>query len=344
MRTTMAWVAALLSLGGCGAEVSVDEFCAQLGDEGYCQQQKACGIASSEATCDAVLNNTRPGSLACDAPLRAAISSGFTRFDRRLAARCVQETQTQCGSRPSCAEVLRGTSPLGFDCRSPAECTEGWCDRTSTCPGVCRAFAPGDMAVASPEACGALARVTLLDGGTVCRARRSTGAACEGDSDCEVPLGCRAGKCAARAAAGGACPCAAGLRCDFGTCRPWARSGEGCTNEFLGDGGTVCQLGLACRGGVCGTALANGEGCSDNPNRCGAGLSCRGTPRTCVPKSSTEAACSSSFDCEASLVCLEGKCAAPREVDEPCDAVGDCRLGLSCEGGACKVPVCSPAR
>lgn len=76
---------------------------------------------------------------------------------------------------------------------------------------------------------------------------------------------------------------------------------------------------------------------------CATGLRC-GTDRTCLTPGATGATCASDYDCELTLVCAEGQCAAPRhgDIGERCEDSDGCGGDTGCLASAhmvCRAPV-----
>lgn len=167
-------------------------------------------------------------------------------------------------------------------CTGNLDCAGGFCDTSSTCPGLCRAFiAPGGACTSADkcefgsdctnghctkrgklgDSCGfastAACEPTQLfcDGTSHCAARKSSAASCN-------PLLCwtaiRAGQDLGLQQLG--CSCAQGANCvDYG-------SGAGCVaarglGEACVAGRNDCQLEFACLGGVCAPQPRLGEPC-----------------------------------------------------------------------------------
>ncbi len=115
-------------------------------------------------------------------------------------------------------------------------------------------------------------------------------------------------------------------------------SGQVCDREPECVEGSVCiKPNGVCRG-TCASLPIEGEPCGVG---CGAGLRCddKGTQDEnddrCAPLKASGAVCRASLDCEASLVCRSGHCAARSKVNEPCvfdgDRLSPCEPGLACD-------------
>jgi hypothetical protein len=120
-----------------------------------------------------------------------------------------------------------------------------------------------------------------------CVARKSSGADCGGNYECEPPLACVANKCDARVLEGGACSstastssteCARKLFCDEATqtCVKYqlVKAGAACTPT------SICEpLGIACpESATCPVVAGDGEACDVGPSAaraCNEGATCR---------------------------------------------------------------------
>ena len=340
-----------LLMAGCGStqSESLEQFCAQAGTQQLCWRQQACGIATTDAPCEAIINNTRVAWPMCDPPLLRAVDAGVTLYDGVQARQCLADLRTVCGLADACNGVFTGTVMEGGACHTYRECAgNNWCDRSMSCPGACVPKAGSQTVVSSPEICGTQGRSFLEDGGVLCLDPQPAGASCGENSHCEPSLRCREGLCATPAALGETCvdfECGLGLRCEEGACIGWARRGEPCALNFSSPG-ALCQRGLACRNGVCGDALQYGEICGFSANDCGAGLRCalRGSapPFFCVHRGTEGVDCVSSFDCETDFACVQSRCTGLREAGRACVSSGECKIGLRCLENVCTAPSCSP--
>ncbi|MFH2008938.1 MAG: hypothetical protein ABI333_20280 [bacterium] len=159
-----------------------------------------------------------------------SVNAGNTSYDGALARQCLNAMQSlSCGEiygagspDPACDETFTGLLGNGTDCTMDEECSGGWCDMTTACPGVC-------------------ANRVLLGGDC------SMGQTCEFGAECEAgmcildpgPLGL-----------GDDCvesyrECAYGLWCDWsgnGVCENRVAAGQTCENQ------QQCQHGLWCNG------------------------------------------------------------------------------------------------
>lgn len=336
-----ALAATALLFAGCGGE-TFETFCAEL-DQSPCAAQKACGLAASDAACADLTGSTRLSSSACGGPLEAAVKKGTVRYDGDEGRRCLDARTTQCDPKDACAKVFTGTVAPGGGCTVSEECGgEAWCDRSSTCPGVCAATVGEGATVPHFEAC-STKRFELSGGQVTCLPSRAVGEACRENKECGFDLTCRDGRCAAAPREGAACDaaqCARGFRCVGGTCSAFVERGAACVDEATSMSGSSCRSGLSCRDGVCGDVLREGEACSRNPNRCAGGLRC--SSDTCVEQGGPGAPCATSFDCGSAYFCDSGACDTKRAAGEACGSTDACQLDLSCLDGACAAPVCSP--
>jgi hypothetical protein len=109
--------------------------------------------------------------------------------------------------------------------------------------------------------------------------------------------------------------------------------------------GGACGSDWQCSSGFCSFVDACGK-CADAPRagdpcasgRCGPDLGCSND--RCVVPGRAGAPCASRDDCEQTLSCVSGKCAARAAAGEACGVdAPECRADLYCGGGnVCKVP------
>jgi hypothetical protein len=200
-------------------------------------------------------------------------------------------------------------------------------------------------------------------------AMRADGLSCAADHDCASGRCIRrfdaCGVCTASAAAGEACdaatdPCASGLFCHQGACRPRRAENTRCDVDGECAAGLYCAVSLTCRvqhlvGGVCRddrdyqdcveTAYCSRTVCSE-PLRITIGRSCaaRGqvcevggmcTGSDCSPILATGDLCTDHLGCGLTGACLAGACEARAGADEACEGDRGCHPGLFCLAGLC---------
>jgi hypothetical protein len=119
-------------------------------------------------------------------------------------------------------------------------------------------------------------------------------------------------------------PCAQDYECQNGlTCVGWTTSADG-----------TCQQpparGAACGGGQS-TGITVDYGFGSHP-QCASGSYCN---KTCLAQAAGGQACTTNAECQAGLVCRQGKCgtATPSGPSGPCVQKSDCQNGLYCEPG-----------
>lgn len=239
----------------------------------------------------------------------AAVSAGRATFVRSQADACIAaldavtcaEWYARSGTG-ACAPWLAGAVAIGGTCYAPLECTDGWCDESGGCPGVCTAFRAHGASCTT----GSWAALHLdskeCGPGYTCR-NGSTSANCVADTlgalgqpcgtaGCQAGLYCAAGgTCEHQMPAGEPCrtgpsACEAGLTCDLFTrsvCEPLAGGGESCTNAACGPG-FYCSA----NGSICKAQALAGQDCSESGSRldavgCVDGSFCLGGEvRTCT--------------------------------------------------------------
>ncbi len=297
----------------------------------YCDYQARCGTAVSVEACRAT-----EGLLFeyfCGLTIAPALNDGRITADAQLTNTCftfMSDTfSCEAGDEdpiyenPDCAELLAGKVALGGDCYHDAECANGWCDDSASCPGTC------------------VARVGLGE-------PTSSDAACEdglyqyyGDDTCQVPVA--AGEdCSGLPPSSTRQGCVPGHYCDGTnlTCTPKGTAGDSCADS------DACIPTLLCLLGEC-TARGNvGDPCLGQT--CMNGLFCNaalpGSAGLCAEPGAEEAACYQASDCEGNLLCLgadpqggtKGQCTAPVAEGEACADSSVCAEGLYCASGSCE--------
>lgn len=239
----------------------------------------------------------------------------------------------------ACAQVLMGNVALNGGCAENRDCVPGtFCDRSSTCPGVCRAPVALGQRVPDDGLCVANA---YPKNGT-CSPRIALDESCDlSDSKVQCVDGATCGPgalCVAKhvAVEGEDCGDFYGLRCAEGL----SCTNDGCAKKrALGatcDGfGAACQDDLHCIDGTCAPKGLLGDEC-DFFRPCAEGFACPpfGETKYCAPIRLRGDACNTTFDCDFGLVCSDGHCSRLPVVGESCD--GECADGLSCSAtGTC---------
>ncbi|MCC7539081.1 MAG: hypothetical protein IT379_22855, partial [Deltaproteobacteria bacterium] len=168
-----------------------------------------------------------------------------------------------------------------------------------------------------------------------------------GEASCVDGTYCDGLRCVAMPLAGASCgpdyQCAAGLACDpyYYVCAPIPGEGAACAT---GAGGmSVCAAGLGCDYGTCRALPAAGQPC--NPEgRCAAGLRCAWDPFSgrslgCQALSPVGGTCGISSDCESGNYCdlSTSRCAARTGMGQSCWAASDCDAGTACVAGYCQL-------
>ena len=288
-----------------GAGDLANDYCAPLA-EVVCASAVACGCGATvpggtldSAACVAHWTST------CLAAWQPFVEAGAT-IDAVAARACVELVRDRT---PSCA---RPDGALVF-----AVCE----------PFAVEGSAIGDRCATPYCASGAGACVS----GT-CVSRGARGAPCSDMFSCATGLACNEGVCTAFASAGDACDadldCAPPLECRGGTCTALRELGEPCADTVQ------CAIGLVCEGAVC--AARPSSLCTSTAD-CGNRAECGGV-RACLPRRAAAASCIEDRDCETSLFCDEGSCAARPELGQSCARGTICAEGLGCDtdGGTCR--------
>ena len=154
---------------------------------------------------------------------------------------------------------------------------------------------------------------------------------CIHTSDCQTPLVCILGFCAAECIADRDCPL--GLACSDHVCRAGGPSDAGPDTAFdgtVGDGSTE----VATDGATADAPPGYGKACSFT-SECAGDLVCR-ADRTCGYECLTDADCSTRSYCTALHRCVAGPRPTDAGIDAPGDAVGDgkaCALDFDCDDG-----------
>jgi hypothetical protein len=272
-----------------------------------------------------------------------AVNEGRTSYDSAAAAECLDVMdRLSCedfydGPQPSiCVQVFVGLQDNGATCVDDAECSGGWCDTRTDCPGACADLVAEGGNCAEGQRCGW--NLACMDGSCVvdpgpltlgqecglmemrecayglwcdpgsgvCEDQAGAGHPCEAANACEPGLGCFEGSCGAPtfvSSAGGDCDPLTGAYCDLGS-------------------GLVCTMSLSETYETCEPAAQAGETCVDvegqrfipcdplEPIYCDA----MGT-NSCEDKKPGGETCQSSEEC-LSMFCNQGTCA--EEMVDPC--------------------------
>jgi hypothetical protein len=160
------------------------------------------------------------------------------------------------------------------------------------------------------------------------------GVPCNSEKALEALTSCtKPGTLANGAACGSSIQCTSG-RCTntstmCGVCQATAKEGEACSQ------GMYCITSLVCSG-TTGTCLkpvygAAGAACDTFAQRCGDNLRCDYTAKKCVAYATAGAACASTTECAAPLVCTAMKCADPPGAGGDCSMNNRCAKDLVCD-------------
>jgi hypothetical protein len=323
-------VATILALAACGKSN---------GDSGSLSYLAAC--AALEARTVALYSScfhANPisaqwvnGASTC-ATTQKEIDKGLISYDATKGAACDVATRgLSCdfiygpaAAPADCTAMLTGKVAANGTCYSSADCQAGFCttEATATCPGTCKPFGTVD-------------------------------ASCGDDAPCGPGLDCFGDVCKARSAAGGACPCQAGLWCDLevttstgtGTCKAPLAAGATCNPH----GSDNCALGFVCATdtATCQALVGEGGACApprqtDDSTVCGSGYHCDASTKKCVSDPAVGSACTTEINC------LIGYCDDTTTPATPvCKALiasgGNCTTpeqcaSLSCTDGTCDAP------
>lgn len=266
-----------------------------------------------------------------------ALRDGRLAFDATRAAQCYADFASLDCRRagytpPSCSEAFQPRVQLGGGCFGQ-ECAQGWCDSSTTCPGVCKPFADAGVVVGDSAGCGDLASEQQVSSSGVvwrCVARAKLGEPCNPNAAnvCEAPLSCNGvtSRCAS--------PRPAGVACDV------ADAGAGRQPSLSND----CEVPLACQPGDAGVPICAGPRDVGEPCvYCKRDLRCsftgsRPTSGVCLTKGLGGDACLLSHDCAPGFFCAgsPGTCQAQVNVGQTCQSLEACQPGLNCvpDGGS----------
>jgi hypothetical protein len=177
----------------------------------------------------------------------------------------------------------------------------------------------------------------------VCAAKGAAGAACPSASndECQTGLVCSSGKvCAQPAVVGGACddttqPCLTGYFCTTAkTCASTVKAGDKCPGAYLNIGdGTLCLGKDTAASPQTSTQIGTalkGEPCGLAPST--------GTPSTLCAPGSVAACTLVSGGIQLFGIPTKGICAAPIQDGFTCTATDICLPGAQCIAGTCQIP------
>ena len=265
--------------------------------------------------------------------VQPSINAGRARFDRKIAAECLQRMVTQ-----SCEELLLDTArgdrcvddaliglvPLGGACEQAIDCASP----DKVCGG-----APGE-----PRICRTLSRP-----GQSCDF-----IGCTRDSECvqagPQPLDTPAFTCVARppAVEGEECSfgrCAEGLFCVNQVCQPY-QPGAPCTSNVECFYPQVCLRDPSGANGHCGRPRVEGEACSGTPveNDCAFSFDCRPDAQsqlTCTSVWAPPGALCRNTGGNGGIVCIDGYCDVVSSSNQQGVCVAANQLGDECYSGSC---------
>lgn len=272
-------------------------------------------VAGNEDTCTEVFS----GSEIEDhhiLTLELAVREGRLAFDGSRAESCLQHYErelraAQCSfnfelaidsiqDSGSCQNVLKGKQLTGDLCADGDECSEGYCESTSTnsCGGICQRYAQkGEGCGNGSAVCGGglSCLVESSDGTGQCigLGSRKNGEVCSVDSHCSRSSVCLEGTCQT---AKDQSPTQPGELC-------WLDYRDACAPGYVcSDEGDDSEL------GTCVAPQPQGSPCNYRVE-CALGLTCRANNggASCQPKSRLGQACDVDWDCEEG-VCGNGMC------------------------------------
>lgn len=290
--------------------------------------------------------------------LELAACEGFPgearRFDAMATAPCLAAWRdAACETvvdAAVCDDAAPGVVAAGSGCHADVDC-EGdlFCDRSSTCPGVCAARVALDAAVKEGQQC---VREGYARDGT-CQARVAVGASCAAPTPDAQPRACALGAfcngeslCQAevRGAVGDDCreglpPCARGLACGL-ECLPARGLGAACDRWD-----SPCQEDLSCVEGTCVAPGLTGAKCDPFDAKCADTHFCKQEPGSfdgaCQPRAALGGACSwrDFFGCRDGLYCEDpddGGVCVPKKVEgASCVNESECPQFTTCTNSVC---------
>lgn len=322
-----------------GAVVDLVTYCSDATLEALCAFEVRCGLSKTRTGC--VADNLRTmqqyGITSLCWATEPAVRDGRLLYQPAAAARCYAALATldcrRAGAVPSdCSEVFEPRVQLGGSCFG-TECARGWCDSSTTCPGVCKPFADAGAVVTDSFACGDLASAQQSSSTGVswrCVVPSKLAEPCNplASNVCEKPLLCNG------ATARCVSPRPAGVPCEV------VDAGAGRPPSFSND----CEAPLSCQPGDAGVSICAGLRDVGEPCvYCKRDLRCsfsgaRPVEGVCMTKGLSGDACLLSHECAPGFFCRgsPGTCQAQVNVGQTCQALEACQPGLQCiaDGGS----------
>ena len=260
----VAMVVAGCGGGGGGTTVTVADFCAQKADK-ECQVVDSCGTAD-KPTC-LVARKAECMTLAADAQVAPRI------FRAANISACINQTSSVYATKgtitpmqldmmnEACQYVFQGdvaeSSPckVKYDCTGTLICDKGVCAKKTTKNATELCGNPGEI-------CNTGSICTMMGAVYKCLPKGMLAAMCDETTPCLETLHCVGGKCAERAAVGGACTSNGDCASTVPYCDPYI--GNKCDKGLtFGGGAAACAAfgGMASgSGGSAGTGGASGSG------------------------------------------------------------------------------------
>ena len=331
---------------GSGGEVAIGDVAAKVA-QAQCDYRLQCepfqaDMMSQEACTAQVTLMLESGDFA---RLVEAVEDGTVLYDGTKASSCISALKTTgCGEEPSaCDDVFTGTLALGAECTMREQCTDGYCDRSENCPGVCKAYKAGGEACSFDDRCAP--GYDCIDDICKTESDQPVGAACDEDQGCEGLSACVAD---GPDSATGTCQTVVslyklgeGASCDIGDYGAIYKSGT-VSSELA-----LCKPELSCvidsldketgaMEATCRKEAGSGEACGFGmPDQCPHGEYCTADPGedksegVCTKLPTAGQACTdhpgSQLNCELGLECsADGVCAAPKLIGESCTFDQDC--------------------
>jgi hypothetical protein len=207
---------------------------------------------------------------------------------------------TGSSTASQCAAYSQSGMPCGFGqlCAPGLLCSLG----------ICRPLPLAEQACVQGRCDESAFCVTGTDGG-VCEERRTAGAACSDDTQCQPSLLCEA----------------VSQRCVRSLV---GNMGEMCSSQQRCPPGGTCLIEAGQTHGVCGAPRRSGEACLIATD-CQSQLTCTAADGglACLPRRPNGSTCSTSRDCLALSVCTGGTCQAQPGLGERCSTTLPCLWG-----------------